>query len=92
MIKVEFTPEEFILLMQGISSRKKVFRAKIRNNEIQIETGNAKMPIEDLERIIRKRQKQIAEMEHLSAKLDVIAYRNDLNPDTRAAALSLNCG
>ena len=37
MIKVEFTPEEFILLMQGISSRKKIFRAKIRNNEIQIE-------------------------------------------------------
>lgn len=92
MIKVEFTQEEFILLMQGISSRKKVFRAKIRNNEIQIETGKSKMPIEDLERNIRKRQKQIAEMEHLSAKLDVIAYSNDLNPDTRAAAISLNCG
>lgn len=91
MIKVEFTPEEFILLMQGIRSRKKVFRAKIRNNEIQIETGNAKMPIEDLDRIIRKRQKQIAEMDHLYAKLDVIAYRNDLNPDTRTV-LSLNCG
>ena len=91
MIKVEFTPEEFILLMQGISSRKKVFRAKIRNNEIQIETGNAKMPIEDLERNIRKRQKQIAEMENLSAKLDVIAYRNDLNADTRTV-FSLNCG
>lgn len=91
MIKVEFTPEEFILLIQGISSRKKVFRAKIRNNEIQIETGKTKMPIEDLERNIRKRQKQIAEMEQLSAKLDVIAYRNDLNPDTRMA-LSLNCG
>lgn len=91
MIKVEFTQEEFILLIQGISSRKKVFRAKIRNNEIQIETGKTKMPIEDLERNIRKRQKQIAEMEQLSAKLDVIAYRNDLNPDTRMA-LSLNCG
>ena len=91
MIKVEFTPEEFILLMQGISSRKKVFRAKIRNNEIQIETGNAKIPIEDLERNIRKRQKQMAEMEQLSAKLDVIAYRNDLNPDTRMVS-SLNCG
>lgn len=91
MIKVEFTSEEFILLMQGISSRKKVFRAKIRNNEIQIETGNAKIPIEDLERNIRKRQKQMAEMEQLSAKLDVIAYRNDLNPDTRMVS-SLNCG
>lgn len=91
MIKVEFTPEEFILLMQGISSRKKVFRAKIRNNEIQIETGNAKMAIEDLERNIRKRQKQIAEMESLSAKLDVIAFRNDLSADTRTA-FSLNCG
>lgn len=91
MIKVEFTPEELILLMQSVGSRKKIFRGKIRNNEIQIETGKSKLPVEDLKRNIRKRQKQMAEMEQLSAKLDVIAYRNDLNPDTRMA-LSLNCG
>lgn len=91
MIKVEFTKEEFILLMQGIGSRKKIFRGKIRNNENQIETGKTKLPVEELERNICKRKKQLAEMEQLSAKLDVIAYSNDVNSDTRMA-LSLNCG
>ena len=90
MIKVEFTQEEFILLMQSVSSRKKVFRAKIRNNELQIENDRMKIPVADLERNIRKRQKQIAEMEHLSAKLDVIAYRNDLNSDTRNSKILCN--
>jgi len=71
MIKVEFTPEEFSLLIQGISSRKKVFRAKIRNNEIQLESGNMKLPEKELQRNIQKRKKQISEMESLSAKLDV---------------------
>ena len=87
MIKVEFTPEEFILLMQSVNSRKKVFRAKIRNNELQIENNKMKMPIEDLQRNITKRQRQIVEMETLSAKLDVIAFRNELNPDTRGITI-----
>lgn len=78
MIKAEFTEEEFILLMQGLSSRKKVFRAKIRNNEIQLSAGKQKLSTEELERNIRKRQKQIAEIDHLSEKLSTIAFRNDL--------------
>jgi len=91
MIKVEFTPEEFILLIQGISSRKKAFRAKIRSNEIQLESGNMKLPEKELQRNVQRRKKQISEMESLSAKLDVIADRNDLSADTRTV-FSLNCG
>lgn len=89
MIKVEFTPEEFILLMQSVNSRKKVFRAKIRNNEIQLETGNIKLPEKELQRNIQKRKLQIEEMDRLQKKLDVIGSYNELNPDTRMAA-SLN--
>ena len=88
MIKVEFTPEEFILLMQSVNSRKKVFRAKIRNNEIQLESGNIKLPEQDLHRNIHKRKLQIEEMGQLQAKLEVIAFRNELNPDTRTVSLN----
>ena len=69
MINTAFTPDELLLLIQGLGSRKKIFRNKIRNNKNRMEDGNTELTPKELQRFIDKRTVQMEVMNDLQERL-----------------------
>ena len=87
MITIDLTPEELIMLIQGINSRKKIFKGKIRNNEKKIEDGTSVFTDKQINDFITKRKQQLEEMDVLHDRLKTTAFCFGIKTDNRDGAI-----
>jgi len=80
MIQIEFTPDELLYLIQGLSSRKKIFRSKISNNRNLIADGRTELTADELEHCIVKRERQMDKIDTLKTRLEHLAFANGVEP------------